>query len=241
MNQHAVIFGAAGGIGQALTARLLASGWKVTAVGRDKAKLDKLPEAAVRVQADACALDGAERAFEAAEETAPVTAAVNCIGNLFLKPVHRTTAQEFTDVMRIHVFSSFSILQSAVRRIESGGAVALVSSAAASTGMVNHESIAAAKGAVEGMTRAAAATYAPKGIRVNAVAPGLTETPMTRHLTQGPARAVSEKMHALGRLGKPEDIAGALAWLISPEQSWITGEILHVDGGLSRLRGMAKA
>lgn len=213
----------------------------MTAVGRDAEKLDGLPNEVTKIVADATLVDGAAKAFEATKSSGiPVTACVNCIGNLFLKPLHRTTAKEFTDVMRIHVFSSFSILQAAVKRMEAGGSVALMSSAAARTGMVNHESIAAAKGAVEGLTRAAAATYAPKGIRINAVAPGLTETPMTRHLTSGPARAVSEKMHVLGRLGKPEDIASALAWLIDPAQSWVTGEIIHVDGGLAHLRGMGK-
>ncbi|MCC5847463.1 MAG: SDR family oxidoreductase [Verrucomicrobia bacterium] len=241
MKQHAIIFGATGGIGRALTDLLLEKGWAVTAVGRDAEKLDGLPNEVTKIVADATLVDGAAKAFEATKSSGiPVTACVNCIGNLFLKPLHRTTAKEFTDVMRIHVFSSFSILQAAVKRMEAGGSVALMSSAAARTGMVNHESIAAAKGAVEGLTRAAAATYAPKGIRINAVAPGLTETPMTRHLTSGPARAVSEKMHVLGRLGKPEDIASALAWLIDPAQSWVTGEIIHVDGGLAHLRGMGK-
>lgn len=241
MNKHAIIFGATGGIGSALTTHLLTRGWQVTAVGRSTETLAQLPAAAHKIQADACALDGAERAMCQATETAPVTAAVNCIGNLFLKPIQRTTAQEFTDVMRIHVFSSFCIVQAAVRHMTSGSAVGLVSSAAATTGMANHETIAAAKGAIEGLTRAAAASHAAKGIRVNAVAPGLTETPMTQHLTRGPSRAISEKMHPLGRLGNPEEIAAALAWLIAPEQSWITGEILHVDGGLAKLRVMTKS
>jgi NAD(P)-dependent dehydrogenase (short-subunit alcohol dehydrogenase family) len=138
--------------------------------------------------------------------------------------------------MKLHVFSSFLIMKEACGRMKSGSSIALISSVAVQTGLPNHESIAAAKGAIEGITRSAAATYAPKGIRVNAVAPGLTETPATAALCKEPARKVSEKMHPLGRIGKPQDIASALAWLIDPENSWVTGQILHVDGGLGQLR-----
>ncbi len=228
-----ILFGASGGIGQALVRRL-ADDFSITAVSRDLSRLNDLPASVRKVEADATRPGEAAKAFEGHDS---VDAVVNCIGNLFLKPVHRTTPAEFTDVMRIHVFSSFCILREAVEKMPGGGSIALMSSVAAGTGMVNHETIAAAKGAIEGLTRSAAATYARKNIRVNAVAPGLTETPMTARLTQGPARAVSEKMHPLGRIGTPDDIASALAWLIHPDQTWVTGQILHIDGGLGNLRG----
>lgn len=234
MKPSLILFGASGGIGKALALRL-ADTFDITAVSRDLSRLDDLPDSIRRIETDATQPGGAAKAFA---ELDRVDAVVNCIGNLFLKPIHRTTPVEFTDVMRIHVFSSFNILREAVEKMPEGGSIALMSSVAAGTGMVNHETIAAAKGAVEGLTRSAAATYARKNIRVNAVAPGLTETPMTARLTQGPARAASEKMHPLGRIGTPDDIASALAWLIHPDQSWVTGQILHIDGGLGQLRGM---
>ena len=85
--------------------------------------------------------------------------------------------------------------------------------------------------------RSAAATYGKSGVRVNAVAPGLVDTPLTSRITGNPsARASSESMHALGRLGSPEDVAGAIEWLLSPEASWVTGQTLGVDGGLSSVR-----
>lgn len=229
-----VLFGASGGIGSALAHRL-SGRFDITAVSRDISRLEALPGSVRKIEADATRPGEAAKAFEGLEA---VDAVVNCIGNLFLKPVHRTTPAEFTEVMRIHVFSSFNILKEAVEKMPNGGSIALMSSVAAGTGMVNHETIAAAKGAIEGLTRSAAATYARKTIRVNAVAPGLTETPMTARLAQGAARAASEKMHPLGRIGSPADIASALAWLIDPEQSWVTGQILHIDGGLGQLRGM---
>ena len=101
----------------------------------------------------------------------------------------------------------------------------------------NHEAIAAAKAGVIGLTLSAAATYAPKGIRVNAVAPGLVRTPLTARITGSePALKASTALHALGRVGEPEEVAGAIAWLLDPAQSWITGQVLGVDGGLATVR-----
>ena len=106
----------------------------------------------------------------------------------------------------------------------------------------NHEAIAAAKAGIIGLTLAAAASYAGNQLRVNAVAPGLTETPLTQSLTANEsARKLSEAMHALGRLGQPEDIARAIVFLLDPANSWITGQVLAVDGGLSRVRPRMKA
>jgi NAD(P)-dependent dehydrogenase (short-subunit alcohol dehydrogenase family) len=118
-----------------------------------------------------------------------------------------------------------------------GGSVVLVSSAAARIGLANHEAIAAAKAGIEGLALAAAASYAPKGIRVNCVAPGLTRTPLTAKLWQNDLVAkASAGMHALGRLGAPEEIASAIDWLLDAEQGWVTGQVIGVDGGLSRVR-----
>jgi NAD(P)-dependent dehydrogenase (short-subunit alcohol dehydrogenase family) len=121
--------------------------------------------------------------------------------------------------------------------MNSGGAIVLVSSAAARVGLANHEAIAAAKAGIIGLTLAAAASYAARGIRVNCVAPGLTETPLTARITANEAsRKASEAMHALGRIGRPEEIASAMAWLLDPENSWVTGQVIGVDGGLASVR-----
>ena len=118
-----------------------------------------------------------------------------------------------------------------------GGSIVFVSTAAASIGLPNHEAIAAAKGGIEALVRSAAATYGKSGIRVNAVAPGLVETPLTQRITASEsARAGSEAMHALRRIGQPEDVAGAILWLLSNEAAWVTGQTFGVDGGLGAVR-----
>ena len=99
------------------------------------------------------------------------------------------------------------------------------------------EKIAAAKAGITGLVLSAAASYAPRGIRVNGVAPGLVRTPLTARLTTSEgALQASTAMHALGRIEEPSDVASAIAWLLDTEQSWVTGHILSVDGGFSTIR-----
>jgi NAD(P)-dependent dehydrogenase (short-subunit alcohol dehydrogenase family) len=109
-------------------------------------------------------------------------------------------------------------------------------------GLANHEAIAAAKAGVIGLMLSAAASYAGINLRFNAVAPGLVQTPLTAQLTASEtSRKFSEAMHALGRLGTPEDVARAIVFLLDPLNNWITGQVLAVDGGLSRVRPKARA
>lgn len=170
----------------------------------------------------------------------PLVGVANCIGSVLLKPAHSTTEKEFHDTMQTNAFSSFNILKSAVKvmmRQSSGGSIAFCASAVAQHGIQNHEAIAAAKGAIVSMSKSAASTYAPKNIRINCVAPGLIDTPMTHRITQNEAaRKASESMHALKRLGKPEDVAAALEFFLNPQHDFVTGQVLGICGGLSSIR-----
>ena len=153
---------------------------------------------------------------------------------MLLKPAHLTTDAEWNKTITTNLASSFSLIQAAARSLRrTGGSIVLVSSAAARIGLPNHEAIAAAKAGIIGLTLSAAATYAKQGIQVNAVAPGLVKSEMTRKLWETEeAAAMSSGMHPLGRLGEPDDVARVIAWLLSPANTWMTGQTIGVDGGL---------
>jgi 3-oxoacyl-[acyl-carrier protein] reductase len=179
-------------------------------------------------------------ALEAAIASAGLLGAVvNCAGSLLLKPAHLTTAREYQETVAASLTTAFSTVRAAAKAMMStGGSIVLCATAAARAGFANHEAIAAAKGGVISLTMSAAASYAGRNIRVNCVAPGLVDTPLTSRITQNEtALKASQAMHALGRIGRPEDVASAIAWLVDPANSWITGQVIGVDGGLGTLRG----
>lgn len=242
-----LIFGATGGIGAALCRKLANGGAKLVLAARDGAKLDTL---AAELDAVACAVDATDFAqveacvAEAVEVHGRIDGVVNCVGSLLLKPAHTTTEAEWFATLSTNLTSAFAVVRAGAKAMQQkkqaghvGGSIALVSSAAARVGLANHEAIAAAKAGVIGLTQSAAATYAPRGIRVNCVAPGLVRTPMTARLTGNDASLkASAAMHAIGRIGEPEDVAASLHWLLSPEQGWVTGQVIGVDGGLGTVR-----
>ncbi|GAA2175905.1 SDR family oxidoreductase [Agrococcus versicolor] len=191
------------------------------------------------VTLDATDFDAVEQAVG---EHGPFDGIACFAGSLLLKPAHLTTRDEYDATVAASLTTSFATIRAAGKHMRTGGSVVLVSSAAVMAGLANHDAIAAAKAGVIGLVRSAAATYAPRGLRVNAVAPGLVETSLTEQLTASEtARAASEAMHALGRLGRPEDVAAAVAFLLDPAHDWITGQVLGVDGGLSSVRPRQRA
>jgi NAD(P)-dependent dehydrogenase (short-subunit alcohol dehydrogenase family) len=230
---HYLVIAASSGIGQATVSLLRQAGHSVFTTARDNTKIT--PDALL----DATDFDAVDSVFKQAGEIAGV---VNCSGSLLLKPAHLTTKEQFQNVMDASLTTAFATVRAAGKHMKEGGSVVLVSSAAAMEGLANHEAIAAAKAGILGLTLSAAATYAGQNLRFNAVAPGLTETPLTAAVTANEtSRKFSEAMHALGRLGKPEDVARAIVFLLDSANSWITGQVLAVDGGLSRVRPKSKA
>ena len=233
------IIGAAGGIGSAL-ARRLASDHQLLLGGRReeplKALADELDCRWARL--DAAEFEATESFLDEACELGPLAGVANCAGSLLLKPAHLTTAAELDETLRTNLSTAFATVRAAARKIDrEGGSVVLVSSAAARVGLPNHEAIAAAKGAVAGLTRAAAATYAPRNLRVNAVAPGLVDTPLAERIVSNErALESSMRLHAVRRPGRPQEIASLISWLLGPDSAWVTGEIWSVDGGLAHLK-----
>lgn len=179
---------------------------------------------------------------EAFKQVGQIDGVVCCAGSLLLKGAAHTSFDEYMSVIHSNLTTSFATVRAAVKYMKNGGSVVLISSAAAMEGLANHEAIAAAKGGVIALARSAAATYASQNLRFNVVAPGLTKTNLTKALTSNEmSLKVSESMHALGRIGEPQDVASAIVFLLNPQNSWITGQVLGVDGGLSRVRPKLKA
>jgi len=241
MTQSFVVVGASGGIGEALSRRLVQRGARVLLAGRNGERLAQLATdiGGETFALDATSTEGMEACLRRAVEVfGRIDGVANCVGSLLLKPAHATSDQDWHNVLATNLGSAFAVVRAAgLVMAAHGGSVVLVSSAAARIGLANHEAIAAAKAGIEGLALAAAATYAPKGLRVNCVAPGLTRTPLTSGLWKNDLAAkASAGMHALGRIGAPEEVASAIAWLLDAEQAWVTGQVIGVDGGLSRVR-----
>ena len=159
-------------------------------------------------------------------------------GSIQLAPFERIRIEAFRSDLEVNLLGAVRVLQRAIPVLarSGGGSVVLVSTVAASRGMPYHASVAAAKSALEGLGRSLAAEYAAKRVRVNLLAPSLTETPLAERLVNTPEkRERSAARHPLGRIGTTADMAEATLYLLGDGSSWMTGQVLHVDGGLSAL------
>ena len=242
---NVLILGATGGIGSALAGQLAALGYGLSLAARKTERLDVL---AAKLKAHSGPVDATNSASVEAcvamafEQPGSLHGVVNCVGSLLIKPAHTTTDEEWAGVLAANLNSSFYVLRSAASRMmrSGGGSIVLLASAVAQRGMINHEAIAAAKAGVVGLAQSAAATYARYNLRVNCVAPGLTRTPLTELLTRHEASLkASAALHPLGRIGEPEEVASAIRWFLDPQQSWVTGQVIAVDGGLSSVQARA--
>ncbi|MFN4147231.1 MAG: SDR family NAD(P)-dependent oxidoreductase [Runella sp.] len=160
-------------------------------------------------------------------------------GTINLKPFQRLTTDDFKNDFQVNVLGAVAAIQANLARLRkaNGASIVLFSTVAVQTGMGFHASIATAKGAIEGLTRSLAAELAPYKIRCNALAPSLTDTPLAGALlSSDEKREASNKRHPLGRVGTAQDLAAATKLLLSDEGSWITGQVIGIDGGMGRLK-----
>lgn len=234
-----IIGGISGAVGSALATQAIALGWKVA--GYSLGDLQSgVPDGIVEItRADARDPQQVAEAMQTCAKCLDgVNAYVHAVGSVFLKPGHQTKDEEWREVMAVNADSAFFALRSLVPLLRSGGGGSMVffSTVAKQIGLANHEAIAAAKGAVEGLVLSAASTYATLGIRCNAIAPGLVESKATRSLLSSDmGRKVSEKMHPLGRIGQAEEVASLALWLSSDLGSWVSGQVFTMDGGMSAI------
>jgi len=236
-----VIGGITGGIGSALARQLIAQGHQVAGYARDQERLDTLNRE-LDIDAVACDATDAGALTSTMQELAGchdgIDAYVHAIGSIFLKPAHMTTPEDWLQTLHTNLSSAFYALAAATKLMQKQGHgnCLFFSTAAAQTGIANHEAIAAAKGGIEAMVRSAAATYSSKGLRINAIAPSLTDTPLARPIIGSEqARDISKRMHPLGILGDADDVASLAAWLISDQARFVTGQTYVIDGGISTI------
>ncbi|HPG09027.1 MAG TPA: SDR family oxidoreductase [Saprospiraceae bacterium] len=227
-----LIIGGSSGIGKALT-RILAAenNWVFATYNASPVESDhpKISYHAVNVLEESIDLDFLPEQLDGL---------AYCPGRIELKPFHRLSVKSFMDDYRLQVAGAIRVLQLALPHLKrsSSAAVLLFSTVAVQTGFPLHAQVASSKGALEGLTKALAAEWAP-AIRVNAIAPSLCDTPLAARLLNTPdKREANAQRHPLKKIGTASDIASMAAFLLSESSSWITGQILPVDGGISAIR-----
>ncbi|HUH73372.1 MAG TPA: SDR family oxidoreductase [Chitinophagales bacterium] len=163
---------------------------------------------------------------------------IYCPGSINLRPFSRIKPEDFLNDYKLQVIGAIKTIQAVASKLKKtdNAAIVLFSTVAVQTGLPFHSQVSASKGAIEGLTKALAAEYAPK-IRVNCIAPSLTDTPLAASLLNSEQKKeANAQRHPLKRVGTTDDIVHMIDFLLSPKASWITGQIMHVDGGISTLK-----
>ncbi len=246
MEKVALVTGAAGGLGRSVADRLASEGWKLVLTGRDGERLTHAyGDRHLQIAADCSTVAGARQILDFARAHGLLpTALAHCVGNIRLGALHRVSEEDFSDCLSANLISAFHTLAAfvgALRDTRSQGAAVLVSSAAARIGTPNHEAVAAAKAGVEGLVRGAAATYAAAGIRINALAPGIMDSPASAGILGSAAgREAAARQYPLPGIGSTDELAELMVWLLSEKAARVTGQIWSMDAGFSSIRPLVR-
>jgi NAD(P)-dependent dehydrogenase (short-subunit alcohol dehydrogenase family) len=237
MSNKYLIFGATGSIGSSLAEQLTDSGHEVHLIARNEVELKPLSEklGCTYSVADVLEENFIER-VKADTSGFDVKGVAYCVGSIDLKPLKRVSESDLHNCMKLNLYSAIESIKGFQEELKkNNGSIVLFSSVAAQKGFTNHTIIATAKAAIEGLTVTLAAEFAPS-IRVNCIAPSLTNSKISQSMLKSPVVAEAlAKAHPLKRLGEGEDSAALAKFLLSDESSWVTGQIIGVDGGRSSL------
>ena len=232
-----IIAGASGVLGSAI-AEDLSKNNELFLIGRDKEKILNMSE---KYDCKYAIIDLnnplPQREFtNVIEPDVEIKGLINCIGSILIKPLHGTSVDEYNEVINTNLFSSFYLLSTFAKRMKNGSAL-FFSSVAASLGLSNHEVISAAKSGIEGFVRSAAATYSKDNLRINAIAPSIMDSNMSKKiLSTEQAIEISKSMHPIPKIGTYNDILPVVRWLMSNDSDWVTGQTINIDGGLSKIK-----
>ena len=237
MSDKYLIFGATGSIGSSLAQQLKDSNQEAHLISRNADELKALSEKLGFSFTVADVLeDGFIDQIKSDVSDDIIQGLAYCIGSIDLKPIKRVTESDMNQCMKLNLYSAIAAIQGLQDELKkSNGSIVLFSSVAAHKGFTNHTIIASAKAAIEGLTVTLAAEFAPS-IRVNCIAPSLTDSKISQSMLKSEVVAEAlAKAHPLKRLGEGKDSASLAKFLLSGENSWVTGQIIGVDGGRSSL------
>ncbi len=245
----AIVTGAAQGIGRAIARRLARDGFAVAIVDVNvdslaevKREIEALGAQALFLSADLSKLEDVQNVIARSVEWGQLTALINNAGRVSTRPYLEITEEDWDVIMTLDLKTVFFAMQFAARQMPPGGRIVNISSISGRSGRADQAPYAAAKSGVINLTQSAALAFASQGITVNAVCPGVVDTPLTRHIHEiraGVLGITPEESLArmvaripLGRMESPDDVAGAVSFLCSPDAAYITGQSLNVCGGM---------
>ena len=235
MSEKYLIFGATGSVGSSLAEQLKNSGNDIHLVARNESEVKAIAE---KLGCSYTVADVLEDGFieKVKSDINDIKGIAYCVGSIDLKPLRMVTEADMNKCMKLNLYSAIEAIKGFQESLKKNkGSVVLFSTVAAQRGFTNHTIIASAKAAVEGLTVTLAAEFAPN-IRVNCIAPSLSKSKIADPMLKNPAIAEGiAKAHPLKRLGEGKDSAALAKFLITEESSWVTGQIIAVDGGRSKL------
>jgi len=239
MKKNIAIVGGSSDIAIATVNHISKEKYNFFALIREQDKSSELSDLGVDVTiGDATSEDDIKNFISGVKESGEIHAILHCVGSFAVRPPHAMNKEAFEAVISTNLTSAFLTLSIAGKAMlsQGHGRMVFMSSVAGSLGLVNHEAISAAKGGVESMVRSAAATYANRGLRINAVAPGLTDTKLASPImsNETASQAASQKI-PIKRVGQKEEVANVIKWLLTEAPENFTGQILHTDGGMSNV------